>query len=92
MSGKKFRRWDSVGPYILDFDCPERRLAVELNGHAHFSPMTWECDCRRTEYLRSLSIRVARFENCEVFESLEWVPRTIGECLTVSDGAVEDIA
>jgi very-short-patch-repair endonuclease len=80
--GKKFRRQHSVGNYILDFYCPECRLAVELDGQTHFYTKTWENDCRRTEYLERLQIRVLRFENRDVFEHLEWVLRTISEHLT----------
>jgi very-short-patch-repair endonuclease len=86
VNGKKFRRQHSVGNYILDFYCPECRLAVELDGQGHFNSMTWEHDCRRTEYLRKLNICVLRFENREVFESLDWVLRTIGDHLTPPAG------
>ena len=82
VSGKKFRRQHSVGNYILDFYCPECRLAVELDGQPHFSPVAWEHDLHRTEYLEELNIRVLRFENRDVFEHLEWVLRTISEHLT----------
>ena len=30
LSGRKFRRQHSIGPYILDFYCPAEKLAVEL--------------------------------------------------------------
>ena len=40
--GKKFRRQHSVGPFILDFYCPECRLAVEFDGQEHFYPKGWE--------------------------------------------------
>jgi very-short-patch-repair endonuclease len=82
LCGKKFRRQHSVGPYILDFYCPECRLAVELDGQAHFNPLSWEHDARRTEYLNQAFIHVVRFENKDVFEKLDWVLRTIGENLT----------
>jgi len=81
LCGKKFRRQHSVGPYILDFYCPECRLAVELDRQTHFNPPAWERDCGRTQYLDSLNIRVLRFENRAVFESLDWVLRQIGEHL-----------
>jgi very-short-patch-repair endonuclease len=88
MSGKKFRRQHSVGPYILDFYCPECRLAVELDGQEHFYPKGWDHDLRRTEYLEGLDIRVLRFENRDVFEHLDWVLRTISEGLhNVSAGS-----
>ena len=35
LGGLKFRRQHVVGPWILDFYCPECRLAVELDGGQH---------------------------------------------------------
>jgi very-short-patch-repair endonuclease len=35
--GLKFRRQHPVGPYIVDFYCADRRLAVELDGGQHFT-------------------------------------------------------
>ena len=34
-SGYKFRRQQGIGPYVLDFYCPELRLCVELDGASH---------------------------------------------------------
>ncbi len=73
LGGKKFRRQHSVGPYILDFYCPECRLAVELDGQTHFNPKSWKYDGDRTGYLNKLNIRVLRFENRDVFEYGDWV-------------------
>ena len=81
VGGKKFRRQHSVGPFILDFYCPECRLAVELDGQTHFNPHSWEHDCRRTEYLQKWNIRVVRFENRDVFEYPEWVRAEISRYL-----------
>ena len=82
LGGRKFRRQHSVGPYIVDFYCPSCRLAVELDGQEHFYPASWEYDSGRTEYLKTLNIRVLRFENRDVFEHWEWVLREIGNHLT----------
>jgi len=71
LSGKKFRRQYSVGPYILDFFCPEVRLAVELDGAPHFNLIGQELDGKRDRYLEEQGIVVLRFENREVFENLE---------------------
>ena len=79
LEGKKFRRQHGVGPYIVDFYCPECRLAVELDGDGHMSIQGEECDARRTEFLK----RVIRFENKEVFESLEFVLEEIRENLKI---------
>ena len=86
LSGRKFRRQHSVGNYILDFYCPECRLAVELDGQGHFNPMTSEYDYRRSEYLKKLNIRVLRFENRLVFENLEGVLHMISDHLTPPAG------
>jgi very-short-patch-repair endonuclease len=84
LNGKKFRRQHSVGPYILDFYCPECRLAVELDGQRHLNSMRSEYDYCRTKYLEKLNIRVLRFENRLVFENPEGVLHMISEHLTAS--------
>lgn len=89
VNGKKFRRQHSVGNYILDFYCPECRLAVELDGQGHFNSMASEYDYRRSEYLQKLNIRVLRFENRLVFENLEGVLRMItGHLTTATEGSL----
>jgi very-short-patch-repair endonuclease len=62
-----------VGPYILDFYCPECCLAVELDGDGHFTHNGAESDFTRTEFLRKKGIRVLRFENRLVFDALDFV-------------------
>lgn len=36
VNGHKFRRQYSIGKYIVDFFCPELKLAVEVDGDSHF--------------------------------------------------------
>ena len=74
LDGLKFRRQFGVGPYVLDFYCPELRLAVELDGRPHFSDMGMAYDHQRSVYLeREHGIHVLRFENRDVFESPETI-------------------
>ena len=74
MNGMRFRRQFSVDCFILDFYCPECRLAVELDGAGHFTEEGRIYDEARTEYLGQLhGIRVIRFENREVFEHIDGV-------------------
>ena len=77
LDGKKFRRQHSIGNFIVDFYCPECRLAVELDGEGHFNSMASEYDAQRTAFLNNLDIRVIRFENRMVFEDLEGVLEAI---------------
>jgi very-short-patch-repair endonuclease len=79
--GKKFRRQSSVGPYIVDFYCPECRLVIELDGAPHFTPQVEEYEKRRTEYLEAAGLKVLRFENKAVRENIEFVLETIKQGL-----------
>ena len=63
MAGLKFFRRYSVGSYILDFYCPERRLAIEVDGEQHADVYSQQYDAHRDSYLRELNIRVIRFWN-----------------------------
>jgi very-short-patch-repair endonuclease len=77
--GKKFRRQFGIGRYIVDFYCPECRLAVELDGAPHFAPNVEEYEANRTKYLAGQGITVIRFENREVHNEIEFVLETIRE-------------
>lgn len=76
LDGKRFLRQYSVGKIIIDFYCPEYKLAIELDGEVHHSPQAREYDKRRTTCLESFGIIVVRFENFEVFDYPE---RTLNE-------------
>lgn len=71
--GRKFRRQHSIGNYILDFYCPNEKLAIELDGQDHFTNAGFEYDEDRTSYLATQGIRVIRFENDEVFKATDVV-------------------
>jgi len=81
LDGTKFRRQSSVGPYIVDFFCPERRVVVELDGARHFGPTAGDYDDRRTRYLEERGIKVIRFENRRLYRDLEGVLEEIKRTL-----------
>jgi very-short-patch-repair endonuclease len=58
--------------------CPECCVIVELDGAVHEGHLEIERDETRTTYLKELGIRVMRFQNRAVFESLELVLNSIG--------------
>lgn len=79
--GFKFRRQHGLGPYILDFYCPEKRIVVELDGAHHFKKEGIEHDMKRTSYLESLGVRVLRFTNSEINKNLFGILKKIQDVL-----------
>ena len=69
--GVKFRRQHSVDFYVLDFYCPECKLAVEVDGAQHLSQIDY--DSYRTQYLEAFNITILRFWNSQVEKNLDWV-------------------
>ena len=59
LSGAKFRRQHSIGPFITDFCCVEQSLVVELDGGQHAEQVA--SDNARTQFLESLWISSAAF-------------------------------
>jgi len=82
LGGFYFRRQHGVGPYIVDFCCVSARLIVELDGAQHQSAEASVYDSERTKYLESLGYRVLRFDNVEVYRSLDRVLGRILELLS----------
>ncbi|MBX9881814.1 MAG: DUF559 domain-containing protein [Sphingomonas sp.] len=73
LGGFKFRRQVTIGPFVADFACIERRLVVELDGGQHDQ----EADAARTAYLEGLGWRVMRFWNNDVVENWEGVLQVV---------------
>ncbi len=67
----KFRRQYVFGNYILDFYCPEVKLAIEVDGGQHVNQAAY--DRTREEVLASNGIKVLRFWNNEILVNLEAV-------------------
>lgn len=79
----KFTRQYSVGSYILDFYCPETRLAIEIDGGQHFENK--DKDEIRTEFLVKQNIKVIRFWNNEIFNNIDGVLITIRKNLCLEN-------
>ena len=79
LEGLKFRRQHPIGRYVLDFYCPDARLAVELDGEQHGEDVGQARDAEREAFLLKNGIRTVRFWNHEVLTELEWVLETIFE-------------
>jgi very-short-patch-repair endonuclease len=68
LDGLKFRRQHPVGPFVIDFCCAERRLAIELDGAVHASQR--DHDAQREAILTAAGYRVMRFPNGAVLHRL----------------------
>jgi very-short-patch-repair endonuclease len=71
LEGRKFRRQHSVGVYVLDFYCPQERLAVEVDGGVHHTAAAREHDSIRDATLLQLAIRTLRIANEDVENDIE---------------------
>ena len=80
--GMKFFRQYSTGPYILDFYCPELKLAIELDGGQHTQDDKQEYDAVRSAYLKVQGINVMRFWNHEVLNDAESILTMMAEKIT----------
>jgi very-short-patch-repair endonuclease len=69
--GYKFRRQHSIGKYIVDFYCPEKKLIIELDGWQHKEENQKRYDKERSEYMKKLGFNILRFWNNEVNNNLE---------------------
>ncbi|HVH80888.1 MAG TPA: DUF559 domain-containing protein [Stellaceae bacterium] len=70
-----FRRQHPVGGRIVDFACPSRKLAFELDGGQHAAES--ENDEARTAELACHGYRVVRFWNNDVLANTMGVVETI---------------
>jgi very-short-patch-repair endonuclease len=83
--GLKFFRQYSVGPFVLDFYCPAKRLAVELDGSQHLERADY--DEARTRFLRDKGIRVERFWNHDVLVRTDVVLEKIRQLAAITPPA-----
>ncbi len=73
--GFKIKRQYSVGPYVLDFYCPLKKLAIEIDGAQHLKEK--EYDTERSDYLSVFDIKVIRFWNNEINVNINGVLKKI---------------
>ncbi len=79
--GLKFRRQYSIGKFIVDFYCPEIRLAIELDGEDHYWQAGIDKDKIKSDYIDNQGITILRFENKWVFQDHDYIMNSILACL-----------
>ncbi|MBX3119720.1 MAG: DUF559 domain-containing protein [Fimbriimonadaceae bacterium] len=76
--GFRFRQQHPLDDdFVVDFFCPEARIAVELDGSVHNGEEA--SDASRQRKIEELGILVIRFRNEEVYDNVEAVVRKIVE-------------
>ena len=73
VEGTHFRRQAPIGPYIVDFFCPAKRLIIELDGGHHNGDDVAKYDRERQFWLEKEGYRVVRFWNSEIAGDLSAV-------------------
>ncbi len=67
----KFRRQHPIGRRVVDFACPARKLAIEIDGGQH--AFEQEADAARSVELARHGYRVIRFWNNELLGNIDGV-------------------
>ena len=80
--GYKFRRQYGVYQFVLDFYCPELKLAIEIDGPTHIGEDAQKYDEYRQNKIEELGIVFLRFTNEEVYSKLDWVIEEVGRKVT----------
>ena len=73
LGGHKFRRQSVIGPFIVDFLCPQKALIVEVDGDTHVD----SSDDRRDAALGEMGYRIIRVVNHEAMHNIDGVCETI---------------
>ena len=85
LQGYKFRRQQGIGQYIVDFYCPAKKVAIEIDGITHWTDKDQLHDLERQQAIESLGIRVLRFTNDDVYKNRDGVLDSIFHVLEGHD-------
>lgn len=69
--GLKFRRQQTIGPYIVDFACFKKKIIIELDGSQHLAQQ--QKDYKRDKWLEAQGFRIIRIWNNEFLKNPEGV-------------------
>ena len=84
IDGLRFRKQHSIGRYIVDFYCFEKKLVIELDGDIHDSQK--EYDHNRDNELTARGNTILRFKNEEVINNIDYVlSRIVETCKNIAE-------
>jgi very-short-patch-repair endonuclease len=71
--GYRFLRQFSIGRFVVDFYCPEKRIAIEIDGFTHSADNEIKKDMIKENYIKSLGLDLIRFKNSEIYNDMDLV-------------------
>mgnify|MGYP002390174745 CR=1 FL=1 len=78
LGGHKFRRQHVIGHRIVDFFCPAKGVAVEIDGDTHEGNEI----AQRDHELATLGVTVIHYSNSDIANNLGGVLSHLNACLT----------
>ncbi|MBI4378772.1 MAG: endonuclease domain-containing protein [Nitrospinae bacterium] len=77
LNGLKFRRQCGINNYIVDFYCPEIKLAIEIDGDVHAYDTQIVSDRQKQKAIEGLGIIVLRYTNNDAIKNIDSVLQDI---------------
>lgn len=71
MFGFKVRRQHGIENYIIDFYCPQLKLAIEIDGDVHHYDEKMKKDLEKDRLLNAEGIKLIRIKNLDFEEDYE---------------------
>ena len=71
--GYKVRRQHGIGKYVVDFYCPELKLAIEADGPSHDTDVARRSDVHRQREIEKEGVRFMRFKDEEILGNADKV-------------------
>lgn len=81
LKGYKFRRQYGIGNFVVDFYCPEMKIAIEIDGNSHFGDKEEIYDQKRQEFIEKFGINFLCFTNLDIYYKIESVIEKIEKIL-----------
>lgn len=69
----QFYRQKPISNFIVDFYAPSAKLVIEIDGGQHFEEIHIQRDIKRDAHLKKLGLKVLRFDNLQVLQSINIV-------------------
>ena len=80
----QFYRQKPISNIIVDFYAPSEKLVIEIDGGQHFEEIHIQRDIKRDAHLQQLGLKVLRFDNFQVLQSIDVVLEVIFDAISIS--------